>query len=130
MNHSYNHFNMSTLSRNKIFDDISISTEIQKEINKFGDIYLELISSGIVDSRKIVGDIGEYYACHEMGLIKNSNNVEKGFDAIDEHGKTYEIKTRRVYESGRRKYKARRLNKLVDKTADYLVVVVLDHSFL
>ena len=110
-------------------NDISISTEIQKEINKFGDIYLELISSGIVDSRRIVGDIGEYYACHEMGLIKNTNNVEKGFDAIDEHGKTYEIKTRRVYESGRRKNKTRRLNKLVDKTADYLVVVVLDHSF-
>ena len=64
-----------------------------------------------------------------MGLIKNTNNVEKGFDAIDEHGKTYEIKTRRVYESGRRKNKTRRLNKLVDKTADYLVVVVLDHSF-
>mgnify|MGYP005646236177 CR=1 FL=1 len=34
MNHSYNHFNMSTLSRNKIFDDISISTEIiDKELN-------------------------------------------------------------------------------------------------
>ena len=110
-------------------DDISIPTEIQKEINRFGDIYLELISSGIVNSRRIVGDIGEYYACQEMGLIRNTNNVEKGFDAKDDHGKTYEVKTRRVYESGRRKSRTRRLNNLVDKTADYLVVVVLDHSF-
>ena len=110
-------------------DEISIPTEIRKEINKFGKIYSELKSTGIVDSRRIVGDLGEYYACQELGLIRNTNNVEKGFDAKDDYGNTYEIKTRRVYESGRRKSRTRRLNKLMDKTADFLVVVVLDYSF-
>lgn len=42
---------------------------------------------------------------------------------------TFEIKTRRVYESGRRVSETRRLNNLVGKSADYLVVVALDRSF-
>jgi hypothetical protein len=110
-------------------DDISIDTSIVKELNTFGKLFLELQETGLVSSRRIVGDIGEYYACKEMGLIRNENNVEKGFDAKDALGNTYEIKTRRVYESGRRKGNTYRLNNLVDKTADFLIVVVIDHSF-
>jgi len=119
---------------NKTYDeflreDISLDPAIQKELNIFGELFIQLKESGIVDSRRIVGDIGEYYACDEMGLIRNMNNTEKGFDAKDSQGNTYEIKTRRVYESGRRKSNTRRLNNLVDKSADFLIVVVLDHSF-
>jgi len=110
-------------------DDILIKPTIVKELNAFGKLFIDLQKTGLVSSRRIVGDIGEYYACNELGLVRNTNNVEKGFDAKDTNGKTYEIKTRRVYESGRRKSKTRRLNNLVDKTADFLIVVVIDHSF-
>lgn len=109
--------------------EIVIKPAITKELNAFGKLFSDLKESGIVKSRRIVGDIGEYYACKELVLTRNTNNVEKGFDAFDANGDTYEIKTRRVYESGRRKSKTRRLNKLVDKTADYLVVVVIDRIF-
>jgi len=110
-------------------DDILIDPTIVKELNIFGKLFLDLQETGLVSSRRIVGDIGEYYACKAMGLIRNENNVEKGFDAKDALGNTYEIKTRRVYESGRRKGNTYRLNNLVDKTADFLIVVVIDHSF-
>ena len=109
--------------------EIVIKPAITKELNAFGKLFSDLKESGIVKSRRIVGDIGEYYACKELVLTRNTNSVEKGFDAFDANGDTYEIKTRRVYESGRRKSNTRRLNKLVDKTADYLVVVVIDRSF-
>ena len=109
--------------------DINLNPVTQKELNVFGELFIKLKESGIVHSRRIVGDIGEYYACDEIGLIRNSNNTEKGFDAKDSQGNTYEIKTRRVYESGRRKSNTRRLNNLVDKTANFLIVVVLDRSF-
>jgi|TARA_B100001964_G_C14213666_1_gene591665 hypothetical protein len=109
--------------------EIVIKPAIKKELNVFGKLFSDLKEFGIVKSRRIVGDIGEYYACKELVLTRNTNNVEKGFDAFDSNGDTYEIKTRRVYESGRRKSKTRRLNKLVDKTADYLVVVVIDRNF-
>ena len=109
--------------------DINLNPVTQKELNVFGELFIKLKESGIVHSRRIVGDIGEYYACDEMGLIRNLNNTEKGFDAKDSQGNTYEIKTRRVYESGRRKSNTRRLNNLVDKTANFLIVVVLDRSF-
>lgn len=109
--------------------DINLKPSIQKELNIFGELFTKLKDSGVVRSRKIVGDIGEYYACNKLGLIQNKNNTEKGFDAKDTNSKTYEIKTRRVYESGRRKGNSRRINGLVNKSADFLIVVVLDHGF-
>jgi hypothetical protein len=99
------------------------------EIRKFGEIYKSLIDYKIIRTRRIVGDLGEYYATLYMGLTLNENVNEKGVDAYDERGNKYEIKTRRVYESGRRKSETRRLNNLLNKESDFLVVVVLDHDF-
>ena len=83
----------------------------------------------IIRSRRIVGDIGEFYACKRLNLKINECKNEKGIDAKDNSGLTFEIKTRRVYESGRRKSETRRLNNLVGKSADFLIVVTLDRSF-
>jgi hypothetical protein len=99
------------------------------EIKKFGEIYKSLIDYKIIRTRRIVGDLGEYYATLYMGLTLNENVNEKGVDAYDEQGNKYEIKTRRVYESERRKSETRRLNNLLNKESDFLVVVVLDHDF-
>lgn len=108
---------------------IHISQTESSEITRFGELYIQLVDSGIVRSRRVVGDIGEFYACRQLGLKLASNLNEEGVDAIDQHGTTYEIKTRRVYESDRRTSRTRRLNNLVSKSSDVLVVVVLDKSF-
>lgn len=103
--------------------DIKIPDFDKKEIDKFGKLYCNLLSEGIIRSRRIVGDLGEYYASKELNLTLLENKNAKGVDAIDDRGIKYEIKTRRVYESGRRLSKSRRLNNLVGKESDFLVVV-------
>lgn len=109
--------------------EMKLPNSKQKEIKKFGELYCLLQSEGIIRSRRIVGDLGEFYASQELNLTLNENQNEKGVDAYDKEGIKYEIKTRRVYESGRRTGKSRRLNNLVGKDSKYLVVVALDRSF-
>ena len=61
------------------------------------------------------------------GLCRAAINAQTP-NFVDAAGRTYEIKTRRVYESGRRISETRRINGLVGKTADVLVVVRLDRA--
>jgi hypothetical protein len=108
---------------------IKLPVKVKTAINEFAVAYNSLEEAEIIRSRRIVGDIGEFYACRKLTLNQSENRNEKGIDARHENGLTFEIKTRRVYESGRRVSETRRLNNLVGKTADYLVVVTLDRSF-
>ena len=109
--------------------EIKIPNAERKAINEFAKAYEELEQSGIIRSRRIVGDIGEFYACKHLGLQISEKRNEKGIDARNNDGLTFEIKTRRVYTSERRISETRRLNNLVGKSADYLIVVTLDKSF-
>jgi hypothetical protein len=108
---------------------VKFNKDIVQEIEKFGASYSALLNCGLLRSRHIVGDIGEYYAAKTLGLTLSESKIQKGIDATHPNGLTFEIKTRRVYSSGRRFSKARRINGLVGKTADYLVVVTLDKFF-
>lgn len=110
-------------------DEIKLPKKSQIEILKFGYLYELLREKEIVRSRRIVGDLGEYYACKYLNLKLNENKNEKGVDAYDEKGRKYEVKTRRVYESGRRTSKTRRLNNLAGKDSEFLIVVVLNKTF-
>ena len=109
--------------------EIDIPTKDQTEISKFGHLYESLRENEIIRSRRIVGDLGEFYASQYLNLFLNENKNEKGVDAFDKEGIKYEIKTRRIYESGRRTGKSRRLNNLVGKDSEFLVVVALDRHF-
>ncbi|MDB5222026.1 MAG: hypothetical protein JWN83_693 [Chitinophagaceae bacterium] len=109
--------------------EIKLPTKEKKAISEFAKAYIELEENGIIRSRRIVGDIGEFYACRHLDLEISSNKTEKGIDARHKNGLTFEIKTRRVYKSGRRLSEARRLNNLDGKSADYLIVVALDRAF-
>jgi hypothetical protein len=109
--------------------NISIPITTKNAITEFAKAYLNLQINSIIRSRCIVGDIGEFYACDRLNLKLNENKNEKGVDARNENGFTFEIKTRRVHESARRKSETRRINNLVGKSSDYLVIVVLDRSF-
>ncbi len=108
---------------------INVSKGIRNKILNFGKLFILLKKYGVVKSRRIVGDIGEFYACRTLGLTPFTDKTHKGADAFDDRGISYEIKTRRVYQSGRRSSETRRLNNLIEKKADFLIVVVLDKSF-
>ncbi len=121
----------STISSFKQIDgsEIKIPTKTKTAINEFANAYNSLEEAEVIRSRRIVGDIGEFYACRKLNLKQSDNKNEKGIDARHDNGLTFEIKTRRVYESGRRVSETRRLNNLVGKAADYLIVVTLDRAF-
>lgn len=109
---------------------IKISAKVKSAITRFAESYNALKTQNIIRTRHIVGDLGEYYACEKLGLKINEKSNEKGIDAIHPtNGLTFEVKTRRVYQSERREGEGRRLNGLTGKTADYLVVVTLDREF-
>lgn len=123
-----NKFLSNTQHVNENLTNVHIQDNEMIEIKKFGKIYNKLIQENIIKSKRVVGDLGEYYASKELNLILNTNNSEKGYDALDENGETYEIKTRRVYDSERRKSNTRRI-RILGKTARWLIVVTLDKSF-
>jgi len=108
---------------------IKIPVKAKTALNEFAIAFNGLVENEIIRSRRIVGDIGEFYACRKLSLTLCENRNEKGIDGRHENGLTFEIKTRRVYESGRRVSETRRLNNLVGKSADYLVVVTIDRLF-
>jgi len=108
---------------------VNLPADAKQKIEKFGHAFCRIVDSGIIRSRKLVADLGEYYASQKLNLTLSAKGNFKGCDAQDQNGTTYEIKTRRVYESGRRESESRRLNGLKDKTADMLVIVALDRAF-
>ncbi|MFA6833040.1 MAG: hypothetical protein WCR36_12365, partial [Bacteroidaceae bacterium] len=108
---------------------LSIPPAHKQSITSFAIAYNQLVEAGIIRSRRIVGDIGEFYACSKLNLNISDSCNEKGYDASHTNGMTFEIKTRRVYNSERRISETRRLNNLIGKSADYLVVVTLDRVF-
>jgi hypothetical protein len=109
---------------------IKVPAKVKSAITKFAESYNALKTQNIIRTRHVVGDLGEYYACEKLGLKINEKSNEKGIDAIHPtNGLTFEVKTRRVYQSERREGEVRRLNGLTGKSADYLVVVTLDWEF-
>lgn len=119
----------STAFQNIESKKIKVDAKIKSAIKDFALAYKALQENKIIRSKRIVGDIGEFYACKKLNLIISEKLNEKGIDARDKNGITFEIKTRRVYESGRRVSETRRLNNLDGKSADFLVVVIIDRCF-
>lgn len=120
----------SNISKFDSIDRVKIPLKFQNALQEFATSFTALQENGIIRSRRIVGDIGEFYACKKLGLIISENQTEKGVDARHPNGLTFEVKTRWVYESNRRISEVRRLNNLAGKTADYLIVVTLDRCFV
>ena len=119
----------SNISKFESVDKVKIPLKFQKALTDFAKSFTALKENGIIRSRRIVGDIGEFYACKKLGLLISENQTEKGIDARHPNGLTFEVKTRWVYESERRISEVRRLNNLAGKTADYLIVVTLEKCF-
>ncbi len=64
------------------------------ELKLIAESLKTLKAAGIIRTKNLVGDLGEYY-CQELFNIELCKIVEKGYDGIDSDGKKVEIKTRR-----------------------------------
>lgn len=72
--------------------------EIRSELKVIAFAMKSLKEAGIIRTKNLVGDLGEYY-CKELFDLKIEDNaVNKGFDAIDKESRNVEIKTRRTPE--------------------------------
>lgn len=70
-----------------MFDvDKSLKT-ISRELRKLKD-------NNIIRSKRLVGDLGEYYATQLCGISLNDNKNETGYDGRDAENLKVEIKTR------------------------------------
>lgn len=70
--------------------------EIKKLLIEYRNIVNRLKEKGIIRTTKVVSDYGEYVAAKKLGLQRDPNPSNKGYDAIDEQGRKYEIKTRKA----------------------------------
>jgi len=95
---------------------------IRPELKLIAEALKTLKQDGIIRTKNLVGDLGEYYCSQLFGLTLNLNVVETGFDAIDIEGKKVEIKTRRTPE-GKAKIIFRSFN------FDYCLYVELSEYF-
>lgn len=70
--------------------------KIRPELKLIADSLKSLKQDGIIRTKNLVGDLGEYYCSQLFNLDLNSNVVETGYDATDKDGNKVEIKTRRT----------------------------------
>lgn len=108
--------------------NLLLSKDERLSISRFSSVYEQIKAINFFKSGNLVGNIGELMAANQLDLTLASIN-QKGYDTLDRFGNRYEIKTRRVYNSKRRNFENRRINNLVGKDTDFLIIVVLNHSF-
>jgi hypothetical protein len=96
--------------------------KIIPELKCISDSLKSLKNDGIIRTKNLVGDLGEYYCSQLFNLTLNKNVVETGYDAIDNDDKKVEIKTRRTPE-GRAKVIFRSFN------FDYCLYIELNEYF-
>lgn len=96
--------------------------KIRPELKLIADCLKSLKRDGIIRTKNLVGDLGEYYCSQLFPLTLNKNVVETGFDATDTYGNKVEIKTRRTPE-GKAKVIFRSFN------FDYCLFIELNEYF-
>lgn len=70
--------------------------EVEELLFRYRDIVTKLRKLGVTRSGRVVSDYGEYVVCKKLGLKRADSSVNKGYDAIDDKGLKYEIKSRKA----------------------------------
>ena len=110
-----------------MFSDMKALTE-RELLSLYADVFREMKDRGMIRSANAIpGDLGERFVAHRLGLELVSNSV-KGYDAKDDSGSKYQIKTRRItLENPSRQLGGFR--DLDQRLFDYCVVVILQEDF-
>lgn len=97
-------------------------------LDDYSRIIIELCDRGVLRSvNNPVADYAEYLASKALGLTRAPLST-KGYDAIDQNGKRYEIKSRRLT----RKSKPTRfsaIRKLEEDHFDFLIAILFNENF-
>ncbi len=101
--------------------------EIRKQLNNYTSIIEKLKKAGIIRTSKVVADYGEYIASKEYNLKLALSSVNKGYDAVDNKGYKYEIKTRKASVGNKPTIFPVTQKQL--KTMDFLIYVEFDNNW-
>lgn len=70
--------------------------KIKKLLSAYRNIVIELQKLGAIKTGSVVPQIGELAASKKLKLDREKNPSHKGFDATDNEGRRYQIKTRKA----------------------------------
>jgi len=74
------------------------NSEIQKLITNYIKSRDALKEAGILRTdRNLQGDYAEWIVAKKLNLTLSESTIQKGYDATDDEGKTYQVKSRMVY---------------------------------
>jgi hypothetical protein len=77
---------------------MGINLEIQQLISNYIESRDALKNAGILRTdRNLQGDYAEWIVAKKLNLTLSESAIQKGYDATDSDGKTYQIKSRMVY---------------------------------
>ena len=100
--------------------------EIKKLLQTHANVIERLVSLDVVKTRNNpIRDYTEWLVRRRMGLTEAPSN-QKGFDAIDNNGKCYQIKGRREEGTSIQFSPIRNLNK---RHFDFLIAVVFNNDY-
>jgi hypothetical protein len=72
-----------------------MALNIRPELKTIANCLKTLKADGIIRTKNLVGDLGEYYCQELLNITLNDSVVETGYDGIDINNQKVEIKTRR-----------------------------------
>ncbi len=111
----------------KLFDTIKVTDTVLSKLKEAITISLsfEALSHKQLN---ITSTVGEALACKKKNLDWVINDINTGFDAFDNNGKTVQIKTRR-YKGVRSAQTGNLLNKDGKVVFDYALLVLLEEDY-
>ena len=87
---------MSPVKRKKIKTTVNDDEDVKELLIDYSAIILKLKKLGVLRTGRLVSDAGAFFVCNRMGLNRVSNPVDMGYDAVDDKGLRYMIKTRKL----------------------------------
>ena len=109
--------------------------ELAKLISPSSDAYLELKDRGILRTKNVVGELGEYYAIDFYNKNSQLPNLTpappgvKNVDALSRDGEIYSIKTVTSRKGTTGSFWDPKSIEKNEKKFDYLLIVILDNNY-
>ena len=116
------------------FKNLEIS-ELAKLISPSSEAFLELKNRGILRTKNIVGELGEYYAVDfytknpKLPGLSMAPPTVKNIDALSRNGEIYSIKTITSRKGTTGSFWDPESIKNNEKKFDYLLIVILDNEY-
>jgi hypothetical protein len=87
---------LSPRKKKKIITSGNVDESVKKLLIDYSAIILKLRKLGVLTTSRLVSDAGTFFVCKRMGLNRVSNPIDMGYDAVDDKGLKYLIKTRKL----------------------------------